>query len=337
MIDTDRLGKRALGGRLLQSRPFRHSNSLLALTAICLTVAGCASGSELTLASEQTDTGCKALLARPVTVEALELSTADGRKVPFEIIHPDKPGAYPLIVFSHGAFAAPDRYHALLKPLASAGYVIVAPLHIDSEEWKHVTAPSREDTWTTRGADMVLGLSVPVPLELRLARSGITIDASKIVAMGHSYGALLAQIAGGAEPASISPLVRDPKVRAVVAFSPPGPMPGLIENDGWKAMSLPTLLITGTSDASPGFVDNWEVHKASYAAAPVGKRWLWVGEGVDHYFGGMIGREKPADSQSRKLLYRATMATVAFLQSALQSQTTCSPQDDFDGETLIKD
>lgn len=337
MIDIDRLGKRALGGRLLQSRPFQHRNSLLALTAIFSTVAGCVSGSELTIVSEQTDTGCEALLARPVTVDALELSTANGRKVPFEIIHPDKPGAYPLIVFSHGAFAAPDRYHALLKPLVSAGYVIVAPLHIDSEEWKHVTAPSREDTWTTRGADMVLGLSVPTSLELQLARSGITIDTGKIVAMGHSYGALLAQIAGGAQPATVSPLVRDSRVRAVVAFSPPGPAPGLIDLDGWKAMSLPSLTLTGTRDESPGFVDNWEVHKSSYLGSPVGNRWLWVGEGVDHYFGGMIGREKPVEAQSRKLLYRAIMATVAFLQSALQSQTTCSPEGDFDGETLIKD
>lgn len=300
-------------------------------------VAGCAGGSELQMGAGQKEVACEALLTRPVIVEALELTSADGRKIPFEIVHPDKPGTYPLIVFSHGAFAAPDRYHALLKPLASAGYVIIAPMHLDSEEWHHEKAPSQNETWTTRGADLVLGLSIPAQLETQLDRSGTRIDPAKKIAMGHSYGALLAQIAGGATPAMDSPLTRDPTVRAVVAFSPPGPTPGLIDSNGWKAMSLPSLTVTGTSDIFAGLMDDWEVHKSSYLGAPVGNRWLWVGEGIDHYFGGMIGREKPADAQSRKLLYRATMATVAFLQSALQSQTRCSPEGDVDGETLIKD
>ncbi|VWX60704.1 conserved hypothetical protein [Sphingorhabdus sp. 109] len=314
-----------------------HRVPLLGFTGICLALAGCDHSQNMALDSGPIITTCESLLTQATTVEALELSSADGRPIPFEIIRPDKPGLYPLVVFSHGAFAAPDRYHALLRPLAAAGYVIFAPMHLDSEEWQHEKAPSRDDVWSTRGTDLVLGLSVPSELKMLLARSAIRIDAGKKIAMGHSYGALLAQIASGAIPAIPSPLVRDPSVSAVVAFSPPGPTARLIDADGWAAMSVPSLTVTGTSDIIPGFIDDWEVHKASYIGAPAGKRWLWVGEGVDHYFGGMIGREKPADARSAQLLNRATSTTVAFLQSALKAGSICSQAGELDGESLNKD
>jgi hypothetical protein len=40
----------------------------------------------------------------------------------------------------------------------------------------------------------------------------------------------------------------------------------------------------------PLFAPQWEAHMVSYEAAPVPGSMLWVGVGVDHYFGNRIQR-----------------------------------------------
>lgn len=77
---------------------------------------------------------CENLAMTDSRVEKLTIKAADNRAIPLEILYPATPGKYPLVVFSHGAFASPDRYHALLKPIAAAGYIILAPRHLDSED-----------------------------------------------------------------------------------------------------------------------------------------------------------------------------------------------------------
>ena len=71
----------------------------------------------------------------PLAVVKTEFSVlnTDGRTVQHTLWQPERAGSYPLMVFSHGAFSAPQRYDALLSELAGMGFVVAAPLHIDSE------------------------------------------------------------------------------------------------------------------------------------------------------------------------------------------------------------
>lgn len=280
---------------------------------------------------------CENLVMSDSRVEKLTIKGADNRAIPLEISYPATPGKYPLVVFSHGAFASPGRYHALLKPIAAAGYIILAPRHLDSEDWEWTDKPSQAAVWASREEDMILMLAQNAAISGKLAEGAIEIDYDHIAAMGHSYGALIAQIVGGARPLTPSSLSGYRSVQAVVAFSPPGNTPGLIGKNGWSGLTVPSLTITGTTDILPGFVDDWQIHKHSFEFAPVGKRWLWVGEGVDHYFGGMIGREKPASEASRTLFGRALATTIAFLDEALGRNPSCLLEPPSPSETLIHD
>lgn len=274
----------------------------------------------LVLAANPADAQC---LKLDIVAKESTLIAPGGRAVPVTIIAPSKPGRYPLIAFSHGNFSAPSRYRAMLDPIAAAGYVIVAPMHVDSELMPRGTPPSQEYVWQTRNEDFALALAA------KLAN----VDPRSRAAMGHSYGALNAQIAAGARPAN-APTMPQMAPQTLVAWSPPGPYPGMIAPRDWSTISTPSLTITGTSDILPGFIDDWQAHKVAHDNTPKGKRWLWVGAEIDHYFGGMFGREKAASGDENRLFGRAIATTIAFLDKSLKKRRPCPVGDVIAGETL---
>ncbi len=211
----------------------------------------------------------------------------DGREVSISVWAPEQPGQYPKLIFSHGAFSAPDRYAALLEPMAAAGLIVMAPLHIDSEVHGHDKPPEHAVTWAARKADLIVLLNsqaTPPVLE-----PGVQVAPLAPIAAGHSYGAFGAQVAAGAVAVGDSPYDSG-DVAAVIALSPPGPLPGFIAPSAWDRMAGPQLVLTGTADVLPGFLDNWTLHTVSHRKALGSDQWLWVGAAVDHYFGNLIGR-----------------------------------------------
>lgn len=287
---------------------------------------------------------CAEKLAGKARVLRIEVASPEGRIVPLTIYAPQTAGTYPLIAFSHGAFAAPDRYAAMLEPLAAAGFIVIAPMHIDSEDYPRLEGeperPAHPVTWSTRNADFTLALDPPQSVRELLEQHGLTLDPERRIALGHSYGGLIAQLRGGAralEPDGSQIDRTDPAVDAVVAWSPPGVTPGLITAEGWASLVAPSLTITGTADVLPGFIDDWQAHKASYDNAPPGARALWVGEGIDHYFGGVFGRVKPVSEREQRLFERALATTLHFIESHSGVSPTCRLGPSLAGETYLED
>ena len=275
---------------------------------------------------------------------ALAAETGGGRAVEFTVFAPQEPGTYPLIAFSHGAFASPGRYSAMLEPLAGAGFVVLAPMHIDSEEYPRAEGeperPAHPVTWATRNEDYALALDPPQAVIAALKAKGLALDAGRAIALGHSYGALIAQLPGGAlafEPDGSQISRVNAKVGAVVGWSPPGPMPGFMASEGWSTLTAPSLTITGTADILPGFVDDWRAHKASHDHAPAGARALWVGEGIDHYFGGVFGRLKPVSDTQRALFDRALATTLRFIETRSGAAQPCRLGPAISGEMYEED
>ncbi len=234
------------------------------------------------------------------------LAHPDGRETQVTLWQPAEPGQYPLLAFSHGAFSAPQRYDALLAPLAAMGLVVVAPLHIDSELLASDPPPAPDQVWTTRKQDMSALLTASDSLLAQLT-PGLQLTANRVAA-GHSYGAFGAQVAAGAAAAGEGPGEKVPGVEVVLAFSPPGPLTGFIEPDSWINMATPQLLITGSGDILPGFIDDWRDHAVGWKNAPAGDQWLWSGTGVDHYFGRVFGRlERQVPAQQAE--FDAALAT----------------------------
>ncbi len=182
------------------------------------------------------------------------------------------------VYFSHGALSAPDKYRAMTLWLARSGYAVIAPLHADSTDWTGAR-PGRADQISWRLADMALARRAAPDL---IAAVGARTGRGPVLAAGHSFGALIAML----DP--------DPAVRAVIAWSPPGPVPGLTI----PTVQKPLLTITGTADIVPPVAPTWQAHLAAHEAA-TGPAAACIGAGADHYFGGIFGRpEAPGPRQS---------------------------------------
>lgn len=222
----------------------------------------------------------------------LTLHAPNGRVISVSEWRPQGPPTG-ILVFSHGAGLAPGQYLRVIEPLVAAGWHVFAPLHTDSEHHPDRAGYAGFETWRTRIEDM-------------RALSGHIGD-RPYVAAGHSYGALTALVLGGAGalvPDGITGPLADPKVSCVLALSPPGPIPGFVTLAGYGSLSVPALIQTGTLDVPAGMQNmRWEDHLAAYdAAMPDGDRYALVLEGVDHYFGGAIGRLGPTDALNERQL-----------------------------------
>lgn len=311
---------------------------LASALVVSVALAGCTTTGQEKVSA--TVASCAERLSGNSTEISLAATAENGRKVPLTIFAPEQAGTYPLIAFSHGAFASPTRYRAMLAPLAAAGYIVIAPMHIDSEEFGLPDRPPPADTWRTRNLDMALALVPTAEVVRELAQQGLKIDPERLASVGHSYGAVIAQLPGGAmatEPDGSRVIRTLPAVDAVVGWSPPGEVPGMISGEGWSTLAKPTLTITGTADILPGFIDDWRAHKAAYAYAPQGNRALWVGEGVDHYFGGMFGREKPVTASSQALFRRALAVSLNFIDRHIDRRDVCALGDALAGESYQED
>ena len=225
------------------------------------------------------------------------LVLADGRQVPVRRWQPPgKPRGF--IPFSHGANSSGAKYDRLCGALAAAGFLVAAPTHADSPDHPGGGSIPREQGIPLRLADMrgliAEGVAAGLP----------------VIAAGHSYGALIAQMLGGAGGAP------DAAVAAVVAWSPPGPFPPAITAGLWKTMARPMFVETGTADMLPIMAPTWDVHRVSHDVAP-GPGVLFVGEGVDHYFGNIICRPERTEPPQEAQFADALAVTLAFANAVL--------------------
>ncbi len=228
------------------------------------------------------------------TVITVETST--GRTVPVRAIYPtdSEPDPVGVILFSHGAFSDYDMYDRVTDAWAESGFLILAIRHIDSPKNPLNKSYTQDQQWKLRLEDM---RTITYKLENIIAKiSKLTrkVNTEQLVMSGHSYGAITAMAVAGAVTTDMNTKnkirVANPGVKAVIAMSPPGLIPGYIEKNSFDQMTTPLLLQTGTADILENFIPEWEMHKAAYELSPAGEKWLTVGTDVDHYFGGLTGR-----------------------------------------------
>ncbi|AYV49522.1 alpha/beta hydrolase [Caulobacter flavus] len=190
------------------------------------------------------------------------------RDVELTILRPEAPKG--IIIFSHGAGGWPAPYTALFDLWTKAGFMIVAPLHVDSQ--KH---PKR--------ADYDLRAAFP----LRLADLAAATDYAEkaapglpMASAGHSYGSLMSLIRAGAMEGMIP--AQDPRTKAALCFSSPGVIKGLVGPTSYQGVKKPMMMITGDQDVLPGMIADWREHLYPFETSPAGEKYLWVGKGVGH-------------------------------------------------------
>lgn len=229
------------------------------------------------------------------TPQILTIPATATRQVEIRVFAPARPKG--VVVFGHGGNGWPDNYSRLFAGLNSAGYAVMAPLHVDSLRHPEHTRYDLRSAFPERIADV--GATARAAAE--------RFPGLPLAAAGHSYGSLLAQMQGGALRYIAD--ARAPQVKAVISFSSPGIVPGVIRpNEAFTTLAVPSLIVTGTADVVPGYASNWEDHLASYRGAPAGGRYALVLPGGEH---GLVSGDDPDHFE------RALKATILFLDAHL--------------------
>jgi dienelactone hydrolase len=205
-----------------------------------------------------------------------------------------KPASAPLVVFSHGIGGSREGYSYIGKYLAAQG---IAALHVQH-------AGSDRNLWfgnplgmvfrlqnaarDTEAIDRAHDLSFALTQVLQDAKLAPRLDAQRIAAAGHSYGANTTLLLAGArvQRAGRNIDLRDTRVKAAVVISAP---PFYGETDPKAILGgidLPTLHITATGDeiVIPGYYsaaqDRVRVYEAT--GTPEAKKLLAVFKDGSH-------------------------------------------------------
>ena len=208
------------------------------------------------------------------------------RAVPAKIYLPAgslKPGGVPLVVFSHGIGGSKDGYSYLGRYFAAHGYASMHVQHVGSDRQVWSGNPLRIVARLTDAAQESEALNRVQDVKFALDRLlgepvGTAIDASRLVAAGHSYGANTTLLLAGAKLDLNGQTVvhRDPRFSAAILISAP-PFYGL--GDPQKilgSIEVPTLHITATADDiqipgyQSGLADRLAVYKATGTTGTTG-------------------------------------------------------------------
>jgi predicted dienelactone hydrolase len=236
------------------------------------------------------------------TIEKLVLSDARrGKDLPLRIHHPDDPGPFPLVIFSHGAFGSKDNYLALTGFWCSHGYVTIQPTHSDSRALGiRPGDPNAFRDWQSRPADVSFILDSLETIESQAPALKGKLARDRIGVGGHSFGANTAQLIGGARAfprGGPAKSFADARVAAVLLMSGQGPGE-MLTDKSWADFTRPMLVMTGSRDGPTRTGQPAEWRKQPYELSPPGDKYLaWI-EDLDHGFGGITGanfsgRNKP--------------------------------------------
>jgi pimeloyl-ACP methyl ester carboxylesterase len=263
----------------------------------------------------------------------LVLTHADERTTSIRVFYPNQYPPFPVIVFSPGFGSGKDQYDAVIEHWVSFGYIVVATDHADSGGTVSAIMAS---------IDLgEMGLIKSRVQDVTLVMNSLeTVDGGKIhelgnlkqvVAAGHSFGALIAQMMAGAVAVSEEGEVaayQGPPVEAVVALSPPGEMFDVIKAESWSNMRGPALMTTGTWDVDARFWTDWTAHLLSFENAKAGEQYALVVDGADHYLGNLICRLDRNEPPQHDALAMVNTVTAAFLNAYIRQ--------DPDSQRLLK-
>lgn len=209
----------------------------------------------------------------PVTPRAVETHSivVDGRQATVRVWRPATTRG--VVLFSHGGGADPGVYAPLASAWSEAGFLVLAPVHVDSAANPDRARYNLQTAFAPRIADMRA-------ISAMAAREA---PGRPVLAAGHSYGSVFAAMTGGGLADRGG--VRDPSVRAVAMLSSPGVFPGLITEQAYAGVATPLLVMTGDLDTVPGMVPDWRAHLRPFESSPTGEKIALIRKGGDHTFG----------------------------------------------------
>jgi hypothetical protein len=196
------------------------------------------------------------------TVDQTWFDAGRGRSVPARIYYPVGGSAddrFPLVVFSTGLGRSRDDCAYLGRHWARCGYVSVHVQHIGSDEAVRQgnLRPRKElqkafyapQNIRNRPLDIIFVINQIDAMQREGSTPGNRCDLTRIGVVGHDFGAqTVLGLAGQVLPGQLA--FSEPRVKAVVAISPPVPLGQVPLELAYGDISRPCLHITGTADNS---------------------------------------------------------------------------------------
>jgi dienelactone hydrolase len=234
----------------------------------------------------------------------------------------------PLVVFSHGIGGSRYGYQYLGRHWAAHGWASLHPQHVGSDRtlWggNPLAMLDRLRSAATDGEAVARVQDLRFALDTLLASDlGRSVDAQRIVAAGHSYGANTTLLATGARVPREGRVQQftDARLRAAMLLSAPpfygerafGPILG--------GITLPSLHVTSTADdiRIPGFFSGVDDRIAVFEAMGGRPKALAVFEGGSHsMFTDRAGTGGPLLNAQVKAATQAL--TLAFLQQVFKGE-----------------
>ncbi len=216
------------------------------------------------------------------------------RAVPVRLYLPSQSGMAkraPLVVFSHGIGGSRNGYRYLGSHWASHGVASLHLQHVGSDRslWfgnmfslvSRLRGAAQESEAVARVQDLRFALD-----QVFASSVGEHLDAQRIVAAGHSYGANTTLLAAGARVERQGEVIalQESRIKAAIIISAP---PFYGERAPQKILgniAVPTLHITATEDVIriPGYFSGADDRVEVFDATGSTRKWLAVFEGGSH-------------------------------------------------------
>jgi len=204
-------------------------------------------------------------------------------------------GPWPLVIYSHGTFGAPDNALHLVRHLVSHGYVVAAPTYplTSSAAFTKIKAPEISDV-----VNQPKDISFVIDRLLADRFFAPAIDKARIGTTGHSLGAVTSYFT------SFGLQTRDPRIVATAPIAAGDPVQSALSSDmgllgtGNAPVFVPTLFLSAEKDV---FARTTGRPYAAYSRIEKPKYEVMVKGGVHVWF--RDGNEQLPDNKNPDCLF----------------------------------
>ncbi len=198
----------------------------------------------------------------PVATQEVSWNDAQGRRVSALVFYPAAPpvagSKFSVVVYSHGLGGSAERFAYLGESWAARGVVTLCLRHPESDEsvWRGKLRPMGElkeayrHSWTARDRALAIRSAIDFLATTQNADGplGRDLDLTRVGVAGNDLGALAALLVAGQLPPDNGPSLKDPRVSAILALSPPVYCDRQQGSVVYSLIDAPLATVAGTND-----------------------------------------------------------------------------------------
>ncbi len=255
-----------------------------------------------------------------------EVAWRDGRgaRISALVFYPAAPpvanSKFSVVVYSHGLGGSAERFAYLGEAWAARGVVTLCLRHPESDEsvWRGKLRPMGElkeayrHSWTARDRATAIRSALDFLATTQNADGplGRDLDLNRVGVAGNDLGALAALLVAGQLPPDNGPSLKDPRVAAVLALSPPVYCDSRRGNVVYSLIDAPLATFAGTNDDGVVGDVKAEQRRTPFDATRGVDRFHFTLQGGDHM---VYGGHRLPTKQTSDARYQATIRSASTL------------------------